>query len=536
MYLEHFQLKTKPFQISADPKFLWLGENHKEALAILKYGILDNRGFLLLTGDVGTGKTTLINALLNGLGNEVIAASVPDPGLSILDFLNYIAGAFGIKKRFTSKGDFLLYFKYFLEQAYQKNKKVLLIVDESQRLSHELLEEIRLLSNIEKQNQKLINIFFIGQNEFNDLLWEPRNRALRQRITINYNVYALTEKEVGEYIRHRLKIAGTEKTIFTAEAIKGIMQFSEGFPRMINIICDHALLTGFVKGVTMIGPGVIRECIADLQIPRKQETQSEEKELLETPKEIFADLKNVEHLPPKEFQNIISRQGMAIVVTLLLIIGIVLFFFIKGPNNYLESLSRYWETLFSVSQKIKEDAFQDHEQEIDQTNIIHSLNKDIIEFFQRSQEDTVPLHLIRKNDTQEKTLVISQGDRKSPGRGIFHGRAVLNFAHNSNEITMETAEMLNGISLVLLGDSALRLKVVGYTDSSGVYSYNKNLSLFRANIVKNYLIQKGVNPAQVAAIGMGSEDPLEDNTTPQGRKLNRRVEIEFIKSQLTAQP
>lgn len=164
MYLSHYNLSLKPFQISTDPKFLWLGENHKEAFATLKYGIMDNKGFLLLTGDVGTGKTTLINALINSLGSNVIAATIPDPNLEKLDFFNYIAKAFRIDKKFSGKGEFLIYFEQFLNAAYSKNKKVLLVIDESQRLNHVLLEEIRLLSNIEKQNTKLLNIFFVGQN------------------------------------------------------------------------------------------------------------------------------------------------------------------------------------------------------------------------------------------------------------------------------------------------------------------------------------------------------------------------------------
>ena len=164
MYLSFYNLKTKPFQISTDPKFLWLGENYKEALASLKYGIMDNKGFLLLTGGIGTGKTTLINALVNSLGDNTIVAIVPDPDLEKLDFFNFIANAFKIKKMFHSKGAFIIYMSHFLHNAYNNNKKVLLIIDEAQRLNPNFLEEIRTLSNIEKQNTKLINIFFVGQN------------------------------------------------------------------------------------------------------------------------------------------------------------------------------------------------------------------------------------------------------------------------------------------------------------------------------------------------------------------------------------
>ncbi len=222
MYLDFYELKVKPFQISTDSRFLWMGEKHKEALATLKYGILDNKGFLLLTGDVGTGKTTLINALVSQLGDNVLVATIPDPDLEPLDFYNFVADAFQINTVFSTKGAFLIRFTQFLHQAYSRNQKVLLIVDEAQRLQYEILEEIRLLSNIEKQETKLLNIFFVGQNEFNDTLLKRENRALRQRITLNYNIEPLSEKETGQYIRYRLQIAGQERKIFDAGAVRSI--------------------------------------------------------------------------------------------------------------------------------------------------------------------------------------------------------------------------------------------------------------------------------------------------------------------------
>ena len=225
MYLSHYNLAEKPFQITTGPKFLWLGEKHKEALATLKYGIVDNKGFLLLTGDVGTGKTTLINTLLRDLGSNTIVATVVDPDLERLKFFNFLASAFGIEEKFTKKVDFLAHFTEFLNNAYLNNKKVLLIIDEAQRLSTELLEEIRLLSNIERENTKLLNIFFVGQNEFEKTLMKEECRALRQRITIRYRINTLTESETTEYIKYRLKVAGTEKEVFNRKAIRKIYAF-----------------------------------------------------------------------------------------------------------------------------------------------------------------------------------------------------------------------------------------------------------------------------------------------------------------------
>jgi general secretion pathway protein A len=285
MYLSYYNLNEKPFQISTDPKFLWLGEKHKEALAILTYGILDNKGFLLLTGDVGTGKTTIINTLLNNLDDDIIAAHVPDPDLEHLDFFNFVANVFSIDKKFSTKGEFLNHLSKFLHDAYSKNKKALLIIDEAQRLKPELLEEIRLLSNIERQDTKLLNIFFVGQEEFNKILIEPENRALRQRITINYYIEPLTENETKEYIKHRLNIAGSEKNIFSSSAIREIFFFSKGFPRLINIICDLALLTGYVKEQKTINELIIKECAKELQIPTEKAIEDDKKKQEIVPKE-----------------------------------------------------------------------------------------------------------------------------------------------------------------------------------------------------------------------------------------------------------
>jgi len=286
MYFSHFNLKNKPFQITADPKFLWLGEKHKEALARLKYGILQNSGFLLMTGDVGTGKTLLINCLLNEIGNKICVATVFDPRLEPLDFYNYISAEFNLNRIFDSKGEFLIAFKKYLVDAHRQRIRVLLIIDEAQRLEPVTMEQIRLLSNIEMPHAKLINIFFVGQTELIISLSQGQNRAILQRISIIYNLEPLTELETKEYILHRLKVAGSNGNIFTDKAVGEIYSFSHGYPRLINNICDNALLTGYVKNLQQIDGPLIRECAKDSEVTLGLDKSADKEEGGET--EIFS--------------------------------------------------------------------------------------------------------------------------------------------------------------------------------------------------------------------------------------------------------
>ena len=269
MYLSFYNLKLKPFQMNTDPDFLWLGEQHKEALATLKYAVRENKGILALTGDVGTGKTTLINALIQSLENDKVAATIYDPSFDVLEFFNVVSAGFNLGKTFESKGKFIDHFRQFLQKAHKREQKVLLIIDEAQGINSETLEELRLLSNLEQDHIRLLNIFFVGQNEFIDILQEYKNRALRQRIAIRYHLEPLKLSETDAYVRHRLRVSGTEAPIFSPDAIDEIFAFSGGYPRLINIICDHALLSGYVQELDTLHAHTIRECREELLISRK---------------------------------------------------------------------------------------------------------------------------------------------------------------------------------------------------------------------------------------------------------------------------
>ncbi|MFZ0727087.1 MAG: AAA family ATPase [Desulfobacterales bacterium] len=267
MYLSFYNLSEKPFRIDTDPRFLWFGEKHQEALAVLKYGVLDRNGFVVLTGGIGTGKTTLLNALLESLGDDVLVANINNPKLEILDFLKIVARTYDPAAVVDGKADFILNFTRFLQQAHADGRIVLLVIDEAHRLSQDLLEEIRLLSNAEKAGKRLINIFFIGQNELKQSLLLPECCALRQRVTLFYDIQPLSESEMVQYIGHRLRVAGGQAQLFSADAIHEIHRFSRGYPRLINVICDHALLTGYVQGLKTIPAEVVAECAREIRFP-----------------------------------------------------------------------------------------------------------------------------------------------------------------------------------------------------------------------------------------------------------------------------
>jgi len=283
MYEQFYNLREKPFNLTPSTRFLYLGEKHKEALAMLKYGVMERKGFILLTGEVGTGKTTMVRALLDDLDRSVRYVHLANPLLSPEDFMHYLAfSAFKKWLHFKSKAQFLTAFEAFLRQCLDKEQNFNLIIDEAHKLSFDLLEEIRLLSNLETGDDKLINIFLVGQPELNEKLRDPKSRALLQRISVRYNIPPLDLKETEEYMDTRWKAAAAGKdlgVVFSKYAVEAIHRYSGGYPRMINILADNALLLGYSRGKSKIADSMVRECYKDMQLeaPIPEPKEPEEK-------------------------------------------------------------------------------------------------------------------------------------------------------------------------------------------------------------------------------------------------------------------
>ncbi len=267
MYTKFYGLKERPFEISPDPKFLYLGENHREALAHLIYAVQAGKSFTVITGEVGTGKTTLVQTLLGRVEGNVRTAHVFNPKLSPVDFLQYVCTDLGIPADpQMSKGQILSLLHNHLLDFYAKKEKVVLIIDEAQALNPGLLEEVRLLTNLETPKSKLLQVILLGQPELDHVLADQNFRQLRQRISVRYRISPLSRKETEAYIGHRLNAAGCKsRELFTAGALSGIYDYSKGIPRLINVLCDNALLTGFATDRRIVNRKMVNEVIQALE-------------------------------------------------------------------------------------------------------------------------------------------------------------------------------------------------------------------------------------------------------------------------------
>ena len=273
MYLDFYGLREKPFSATPDPKFLYLTRSHRDALAQLTYGVQNDVGFVLLTGEVGTGKTTLLRTLLSRLDSATAAAFVFNSTLSFDGLLEFILEDLGIAKGGDSPAQRLVALNNFLIERHRTGQRTLLILDEAQNLTPETLEQIRLLSNFETPTAKLLQIVLAGQPELRTKLQLPEMRQLQQRIPLRFSIGPLSPEETREYVYTRLRVAGaSDLGIFTPLAIQQIARRSNGIPRLVNILCDHCLVIGYADQKRRIEPDVVEEARAylDEDQPRRR--------------------------------------------------------------------------------------------------------------------------------------------------------------------------------------------------------------------------------------------------------------------------
>lgn len=266
MYETYYGLNSKPFQLNPDPSFYFGSKQHRRAKAYLEYGVQRNEGFIVITGEVGAGKTTIVRGLLASLDSEkVVAANLVTTQLDAEDTLRMVGAAFGVRVKDVSKADVLMALEAYLVNQTSQGKRCLLVVDEAQNLTSRAVEELRMLSNFQFGQQALLQTFLVGQPEFRTILQSPSMQQLRQRVTATCHIGPLDLDETRGYIQHRLKCAGaTGRPTFAADAFEGIFKASGGIPRRINFICDRLLLLGYLGNKDAFGLDDVNEVVSEI--------------------------------------------------------------------------------------------------------------------------------------------------------------------------------------------------------------------------------------------------------------------------------
>lgn len=265
MYESFYGFSAKPFQLRPDPSFYYGSKGHRRAMAYLEYGLAQGEGFIVLTGEVGAGKTTLARNLFRGLeSKKIVAAQIVSTHVDSNDILKLVAAAFGLPYAELSKAALLLELEQFLRSCYQQDKRVLLLVDEAQNLSQPTLEELRMLSNFQTNDVPLLQTFLLGQPEFRKILLDQNMRQLRQRVIATYHLGPMDELETKAYIEHRLKTVGwTDDPVIDDGAYELIHQYSGGVPRKINLFCDRMLMMGCLEELHHFGEKEVNDVIND---------------------------------------------------------------------------------------------------------------------------------------------------------------------------------------------------------------------------------------------------------------------------------
>ena len=266
MYESYYGLNSKPFQLTPDPEFFYASKLHKRAMSYLQYGLSQGEGFIVITGDIGTGKTTIANSLLNNIEADIYAAQIVTPKLSPDEIVKMVASKFGLKTEGRTKTDLLESLQHFLEQLAATGKRALLLVDEAQNLPLETIEELRMLSNFQLAGKPLLQSFLLGQAELQSILRAPNMEQFRQRIVASCHIAPLNYEECCEYIKYRLEHAGSTRTdLFSEDAFKAIHKFTTGVPRKINTLLDRVLLFGFLEELQRFGKEDVDQVIEEVQ-------------------------------------------------------------------------------------------------------------------------------------------------------------------------------------------------------------------------------------------------------------------------------
>jgi len=277
MYKEFYQFKEKPFSLLPDPGFLYMSKKHRQALSMLEYGIMNQAGFTVVTGEIGAGKTTLIRQLLEQMDEDITVGLVSNTHPSFGEMLQWVLLAFDLEYRGKEKVEMFHILSDFLIDEYAKGNRTVLIIDEAQNMSLEGLEELRMLSNINANKDQIVQLILIGQPNLRKMLREPELVQFAQRIAVEYHLDILNLQETWKYIKHRLTVAGGNPNLFDAAACAAVHYYTRGTPRLINILCDTALVCGFGDQIHKITADLIHDLVKDKKVRGILQVQEEEK-------------------------------------------------------------------------------------------------------------------------------------------------------------------------------------------------------------------------------------------------------------------
>lgn len=266
MYLEYFGLSAQPFRLTPDSDFLFMSESHSRAKAYMDYTVWNREGFVVITGEIGCGKTTLIQKVLSELDQNVVVAKVFQTQLDEVEFLQAVLVEFGLNPFNAKKVELLDMLNTFLIDQFLENKQIVLIVDDAHNLSGKVLEEIRMFAGLETRKEKILHVILVGQPQLNEILDRPDMQQLMQRVKLRYHIRALSERELGDYVRHRLTVAGaTNRTLFPLDTLSSIFKYTGGIPRLINTLCDTTLTCAYADNLRAITSEVVEAAAKELQ-------------------------------------------------------------------------------------------------------------------------------------------------------------------------------------------------------------------------------------------------------------------------------
>jgi len=520
MYLDHYNLEENPFQDNINQRSLWLGDSLKEVALTLKRAIAVDKGIIVLYGDTGTGKSSLISWVEQSLARHYTIAKFSDPVIDYFDFFKLLSEQLKITKKFDKKSAFLVNFRNSLRKTSATRKHILFVFDEAHRFKIDILKELAFFADIEMRGEKVITTLLVGDNIMLELLENEDLKEVSDKITKKIQIHQLVESETNKYINYRLKMAGAKRKIFEKEAIQEIQSYSQGNLRLINTICDHALRVGYASGLNLLTADDIKKSRKELI------TKFSAKKRTNHLKVLYQNKHNQKpHQTYSSASSSLRLWSIALAIILFFSSGFFVYFFEMEKFQVwtLEEIVPQSDNFPGLENKIES---QNLNQDTEYSNAGKELDLALItklKPIKPIEKFITPKSASENQKTDNVNIFENHGNRT-----LFNKKHIIYFEHSSNALSKGAYEILDKIADFMIENPGTKIVIEGYSDSSGPYSFNVTISKYRADSVKSYLLARKIAPERIESFGMGPEKPLYSNKTLEGRKLNRRVELKLI--------